>query len=136
MPNNFGENLFSRIKPRTILLWLSVVVVLFSLGAISDYFYFNRSQFKSQVAPQEEGKDVYLGFLSEVYDTIKQNYWDNLSDGQLSSLFKTGAENLVGGSYNLKSNDLEGLKKKSRTLIPKRIYTRTLESTKTLLTAN
>jgi len=96
------------MKPKTILIGLVIVVALFSLGAISDYFYFDRSQLKSQVSP---GEDVYLGFLSEAYNTIKQNYWDNLSDTQLSSLFKTGAENLVGGSYNLKSNDLEGLKK-------------------------
>lgn len=113
MLKNQEESFFSKIlmlKPKTILIGLVIVVALFSLGAVSDYFYFNRSQFKGSVAPQQEERDVYLGFLSEIYNIIKQNYWDNLSDAQLSSLFKAGAENLVGGSYNLKSNDLEGLK--------------------------
>lgn len=103
------------MKLKSVLIWLAVVVALFSLGAASDYFYFNRSQFQGQVSSQE---DVYVGFLSEVYDVIKLNYWDNLSDAQLSLLFKTGTENLVGGSYNLKSNDLEGLKKIYSEILP------------------
>jgi hypothetical protein len=99
------------VKPKTIFTWLISGVVFFCLGAVSDYFYFNRSQLKSSPIPQEEKKDIYLEFLSEVYDIIKQNYWESLSDAQLSLLFKAGAENLTGISYNLKSKDLEGLKK-------------------------
>jgi len=96
------------MRPKTILIWVVIIVALFSLGVASDYFYFNRSQLRGQIAQSE---DPYLGFLSEVYTIIKQNYWDNLNDNQLSALFKAGVENLVVGSYSLKSNDLEGLKK-------------------------
>ncbi len=113
MLKNLEKSFFSKIlmiKPKAILIGLAIVIFLFSLGAASDYFYFNRSQFRGQVSPEEEN-NVEIEFLSEVYNTIKQNYWDNLSDAQMSSLFRVGAENLVGGSYNLKSNDLEGLKK-------------------------
>lgn len=41
-------------------------------------------------------KDKYVAFLSEVYDTVKGNYWDKITDEQLTNIFVLGTEKLTG----------------------------------------
>lgn len=51
----------------------------------------------SQVIQVE--KNTPQTFITEVYDKIKENYWDNLSDGQLKELFKQATQS-SGGQVN------------------------------------
>jgi hypothetical protein len=75
-------------------------------------------------AVKAEVKDVYADFAAEVYDTITQNYWEKITDQDLSNLFllasqkvasttpltlaspnKTGVEKLVIVATNGKTAD-------------------------------
>ena len=64
---------------------LLIILAIFSLGAFSGYLYFNQGQFKN--APAQE-KNAPKAFISEIYDKIKDNYWNNISDAELLDLFK------------------------------------------------
>lgn len=84
-------------------------VLLFGLGSASGYFFRLKQDKLSFLKPSQE--NVYISFLSEVYDKIQENYWDNIADEQLSNLFQLGAEKLTGSPRVLKSNNKEGVKK-------------------------
>ncbi|MBI2334278.1 hypothetical protein HYU96_00575 [Candidatus Daviesbacteria bacterium] len=56
---------------------LLVILLIFVLGAGAGYFFFkNAPQNPSQI------------FVLEIYDQIKENYWENLSDAQILELFR------------------------------------------------
>lgn len=84
------------------LIFLLFFVAVFCLVVTTRYFY----------SKQERSleKDIYMEFLSEVYDKIKENYWENLTDEQLTNLFELGTEKLLESEQTLNSNDKEGLK--------------------------
>ncbi|MFZ5391287.1 MAG: S41 family peptidase, partial [Patescibacteria group bacterium] len=50
-------------------------------------------------------------FLLEIYDKIKQNYWEKIPDDQLASLYKLGAEKITGRPQSMDSLDKDGVKK-------------------------
>ena len=86
-------------------LWVLVLVVVFSLGIATSYFYFQKNQATLTSIKTEAEKDVYLKFLSEVYDKIKENYWESLTDEQLGNLFKLGIEKLTNKPQDDKIKD-------------------------------
>ncbi len=55
-----------------------------------------------------EEKNTPKAFISEVYDKIKENYWDNISDAQMLDLFKLSFEK-NGGAYASKFETKEKL---------------------------
>ena len=55
------------------------VILIFTLGAGFGSFFIKNKNIP-QPAPQ--------AFVLEIYDKIKENYWDNLSDAQLLELFR------------------------------------------------
>lgn len=63
-----------------------IFILIFTLGAVFGYAYFNSHQ-KAAPAPQAE-KNSPKAFIGEIYDKIKDNYWNNLSDAELLNLFK------------------------------------------------
>jgi len=56
-------------------------------------------------------KDKYLAFLSEIYDTVKENYWDKLTDEQLVNLYVLGTEKLTNQPQPEKPKDKTNLQK-------------------------
>jgi len=99
------------LKQQRILI-IGVILLgglLFGLGSASGYFFRLKQDRLSFLKPPQE--DVYMSFLSEAYDKIQENYWDNIADEQLSNLFQLGAEKLTGSPRVLKSNNKEGVKK-------------------------
>ncbi len=91
----------------------SVVLVLlltFALGTLSGYLYFRQTQMKSPPSVPSGQEDPYLSFLLEIYDKIKENYWDKISDENLTTIFKLGAEKLSGNPTNLKTLNREEIK--------------------------
>jgi len=86
-------------------LWVLVLVVVFSLGIATSYFYFQKNQATLTSIKTEAEKDAYLKFLSEVYDKIKENYWESLTDEQLGNLFKLGIEKLTNKPQDDKIKD-------------------------------
>ncbi len=70
----------SAIVPKLLIL-----LVIFSLGLGVGKQTLSKDQ--PAVSSNEE-KNTPKAFISEVYDKIKENYWDNISDAQLLDLFK------------------------------------------------
>lgn len=52
-----------------------------------------------------------LAFLFEIYDLVKQNYWDKTTDEQLVNIYILGAEKLSGKKTEIKNKDKENLEK-------------------------
>lgn len=82
-------NLINRAKFSKIIL----IFLIFGLGTFTGYAFFNKQY---TLTPQTQPKDKYVSFILESYDKINQNYWENLSEDQLVSLFKQNAERLTG----------------------------------------
>lgn len=87
-------------------------IIAFSAGAITGYHYFKQGQQKivQRAESEEVEKNAYIEFSVEIYDKIKENYWDKISDEQLSNLFKLGTEKLTNKPQTLKSQNKEGIK--------------------------
>ncbi len=98
-------------KGLLILKLFLFFIIIFSLGAGTSYFYQqHRQEQKDQLKELSQiENDIYVLFLSEVYTKIQENYWNKVSDLDLSKLFKLGAENLTQESQILSSNDKNGL---------------------------
>ena len=70
-----------------------ILIVVFSLGLIIGNRKINSSQ------PIQQEKNTPKAFISEVYEKVKENYWDNISDAQLKELFKMATQT-NGGEVN------------------------------------
>ena len=102
-PSNKGH--LPKLTPVVLVLLLT-----FTLGTLSGYFYFRQTQTKPSPSATTNQEDPYLAFLSEIYDKIKENYWDKISDENLTTIFKLGIEKLSGNPVNLKTLNREGIK--------------------------
>ena len=88
-----------------------VFVLIFFSGALASYFW-TKTNLQQNVAPETPTqKDVYLEFLSEVYDKIKENYWESITEEQLDNLFKLGVEKLTNKPQDFKLKNKEDFKK-------------------------
>lgn len=100
--------------------WIVSLIIIFVLGVASGYFIFQETQ-PERLAPlqTEKQKNVYLDFLMEIYDKIQENFWDKITDEQLSNLFKLGTEKLIGNPVYLKKNEKEEIRGMLNDLIKK-----------------
>ena len=91
---------------RTIFSKLLIFLVIFTLGIGIGYSYIGGG--KSKTVSVENKQSPYITFLSEIYDKIKLNYWDNISDIQLMDLFRLSASKFLGpnASITTKRDDL------------------------------
>jgi len=90
-----------------------LLMLIFSLGMAVGYFCLQKGRTNLSPATEIE-KDIYINFLSEIYDKIKENYWNKLTDEQLGNLFKLSIEKLTNRIQNseVKSkNDFEKMLK-------------------------
>jgi hypothetical protein len=85
-----------------------LLLAIFASGIIAGYFYFKNKSTNGKPADAEE--NIYLAFLSEIYDKIRENYWDKISDEDLSTLFKLGAEKLSQKPQALQPANKNGIK--------------------------
>lgn len=101
---------FSKLKlPLKIFSLVLFPLLLIGLGVLVGYFYSSSLTSKESVVAQPP-KDPYVDFLSEIYDKVKENYWDKISDDQLTNIYKLGVEKLTGFPQNLKTKDKEGMR--------------------------
>ncbi len=54
-------------------------------------------------------KSSYLAFTDEVYDTIQKNYWDKISEPQLTKLYQDASDKVLGKYVPLTSPNKAGL---------------------------
>lgn len=100
--------LFKRKKLNKYLLAV-LLIIIFALGALGGYFYSQKTNVNSTQPEKEE--NIYLGFLSEVYDKIQTNYWKELNDKELGSLFKLGTEKLTNQAQTFAIKDKQDFEK-------------------------
>ncbi len=78
------------------------------LGLGREYFT------KNQVTSQTE-KNTTQAFIGEIYDKIKENYWNNISDAELLDLFRSSMEKTGAGitlaKFESKEKLLEAINK-------------------------
>jgi len=90
----------------------AAIIVLIIGGLLVNHYYFQNKKVEqnvlSAVSQSVTSKDIYIKFLFEIYDKVKENYWDNIADAQLAKLYQAGSEKLVGTQFNLKSSDEAG----------------------------
>lgn len=53
--------------------------------------------------------DKYVAFILETYDQIKENYWEKISDDELSGIYLLAVDKLSGAVHTLKSHDKKGV---------------------------
>lgn len=83
---------------KKVVIFLAIFLVGVGLG----YGYFSKIHLlPSQVQVE---KNTPKAFLSEVYDKIKENYWENISDAQLLDLFKLATEKVTASPQTTYSN--------------------------------
>jgi len=82
---NIFRNKFGLIAKISIS---AILVAVLGLGGFFAVKYFRKPD--SSVP-----KDKYTAFLSEIYDTIKTNYWDSVKDDQLIGLYVLGTQKIT-----------------------------------------
>lgn len=89
---------------KKILVLIPLVILIFGLG------WLGRGMISPNQRPttNQPTTNVYLDFLTEVYDTIQTNYWEKTSDEALNNLFRLGIEKIIGqplgGTYKTKQD--------------------------------
>lgn len=96
-------------------LVISLVLIIFALGIGAGYLIAPKQ--KQGEVLSEPAKDMYIAFALEVYDKIRENYWENLGDEQLSNLFVQGIEKITGQVQNVGKGNKENLKKMLETVL-------------------
>lgn len=76
---------------------LLIFIIIFSIGLGVGSKYINKSTLQNTKSLE---KNTLKAFVSEVYDKIKENYWDNISDEDLLKLFSQAL-----GTKELKTKD-------------------------------
>lgn len=98
--------MFGMIKKLPCLkIFTCLLILLTVIGG--GFFIYNAKTKKATAVP----KDKYVAFLSEVYDIIKINYWDKITDEQLINIFVLGTEKLTEKPQINKPKDKAGLHK-------------------------
>ncbi len=94
---------------RSYLLTLGILLV-FVLGGLVGFIV--RPKIRSSFdKTQSSSKSPYTAFVLEVWDLIKDNYWDTISDEALANLFISAADRLVLQPQNLKNKNRDGVEK-------------------------
>lgn len=128
---HFRVFLFKRFISQALL-----ILIIFSIGAGAGYSYIAKSP-PSLQASQE--KNTHKAFLSESYDKILKNYWDNISEVSLIDLYKITAEKSIGTPLPLRieskdkllellENHLKSLDNKQKSEFTKNLVTTVLSN--------
>ena len=91
-----------------VIIFLAVIVCLI---IILKPFLSKDNSDKSKTVVSEENfeQDDYIRFLLEIYDKIKVNYWESITNEQLSGFYKAGVEKLIENQPALISSDKSGV---------------------------
>ena len=103
--------------PKLPFKTIFIFLVIFLLGIGVGTNYVAKLQNQSQASVE---KNTPKAFVSEVYDKIKDNYWDNISDAQLLDLFKLSIDknggNLAIAKFENKDQLLSAISKNTLNL--------------------
>ncbi len=94
-------------KRKTLAL-VGGVVLLIIIAVGSIYIYHSLPRTESDITANE--KNIYVEFLSEIYEKIQTNYWEVISDEDLFNLYKAGTEKLGQTPAVTIANDKTGMR--------------------------
>lgn len=99
----------------SILLLIVVVVVgfFYSVSLITQKYwlaYFKHGTKTAQITPTPTSSDPYVDFTGEVYDKIKENYWEKVADVDLGHLFNLAAEKAMTAPVMLDPKNKDDIK--------------------------
>ncbi|MFH2013347.1 MAG: S41 family peptidase, partial [Patescibacteria group bacterium] len=77
-------------------------LIIIIIIAITTAIYFNK--------PKQE-KNIYLNFINEIYDKIQENYWEKISEEELTNIFKLASEKLTEKPQTLEEKNKQGMNK-------------------------
>ncbi len=83
-----------------------IFLIVFALGIGVGWKFIGNISGKPQVSLE---KNTSKAFISEVYDKVKENYWNNVSDGELLDLFKLAIDKNGGSSDVVKFENKDKL---------------------------
>jgi len=89
-------------------LLLVIVLILAAFGSgfgVKSIWKQNKPEVKS------ETKDVYTGFALEIWDKVKENYWEKITDDDLSNIYLLAVDKLSGVSHGLISRNRSGVER-------------------------
>ena len=92
--------------------YLLLALILLGAGSFAGLRYYQNQKTVKQVLVAQAPKDIFLAFTDEVYDTIQQNYWQKISDADLTNLYFLAAEKIASSTPTvLETKDKVGLEK-------------------------
>ncbi len=77
--------MLKKITPKTLVKNLLILLVVFFIGLGIGQKYLTKNPTETA---QKLEKNSHQAFISEIYDKIKENYWNNISDAETLDLFK------------------------------------------------
>jgi curved DNA-binding protein CbpA len=93
-----------KINPNTVP-WILITLIIIGAGIFAAIKIKGNKTAPAASLP----KSSYLTFTDEVYDTIQKNYWDKISDAQLTKLYQDASDKLLGKHVDLPSPDKAGM---------------------------
>jgi carboxyl-terminal processing protease len=91
---------------KKILLVIVLVLVAFGGG-----YLVNGKIKPEKVETKIESKDQYIIFAMEIWDKIKENYWEKTTDDELSNIYLLAVDKITGVSHGLLTRDKAGVEK-------------------------
>jgi hypothetical protein len=93
---------FPRMTRRSGATALAIALILAAGGAYALYAHAHTG---ALYATPQEASNVAVRFEMEAYDTIQKNYWNKLSDAELSNLFELSLQNAASTTETLSATD-------------------------------
>lgn len=100
----------SKIKIKLqILPWLILAIVLAGAIGAGGYLFWKQRKQSQAASAVAAPKNAYAAFLLDIYDVIRQNYWNNISDADLTELYRLALEKVSGSPASVSFKDRKGL---------------------------
>lgn len=100
------QNQILAFSAKRTFIWTVLILVLITVSGMVGYTL--ASQRKANETQQPESIDAYTAFVLEIYDVVKKEYWQQVTDQQLALLFRDSAQEMIGG-IGLQSEDRNGV---------------------------
>jgi len=102
-------NIFMNKSRANLIPWILIVLILIGSGIFAA-IRLRQNKLAQQKQAAAQALAPYLNFSDEVYDTIRQNYWDKISDDQLTGIYLLAANKINTSTVQiLLSKDKDGL---------------------------
>ncbi len=100
-----------RMLNKNIILILSwTIIVIAAISIIIFVLPQTKQNQESTGQPKEQQIDnKYVAFSLEIYDKIKQNYWNKITHQKLSELYLKATNKITGQEQNIFFNDRKGV---------------------------